>query len=64
MGKTKKVNLFAELREGLEEMVAIEKAQKKPVRVHCFSTSATMKAGRAEATVSRRRAQGKRKDSG
>jgi len=33
MGK-KRVNLYAEVKEGLEEMVAIEKGQKKPVRVH------------------------------
>jgi len=33
MGK-KKVNLNAEVKEGLEEMVAIEKGQRKPMRVH------------------------------
>jgi len=31
MGKTKQIDLYAELKEGLEEMVAIEKGQKKPV---------------------------------
>jgi hypothetical protein len=34
MGKTKKINLYAEIKDGLEEMVAIEKGQKKPMRVH------------------------------
>ena len=34
MGKAKKVSLYAKLKEGLEEMVAIERGQRKPVRVH------------------------------
>jgi hypothetical protein len=34
MGRTKKVSPYAEIKEGLEEMVAIENGQKKPVRVH------------------------------
>jgi hypothetical protein len=32
--RKKKVDLYTEVKEGLEEMVAIEKGQKKPVRVH------------------------------
>jgi predicted transcriptional regulator len=34
MGRTKKASLYAEIKEGLEEMVAIENGQKKPVCVH------------------------------
>jgi putative transcriptional regulator len=54
MGKTKRVNLHAEIKEGLEEMVAIEKGQKEPVRVHRFFTSADIKALREKASVSQR----------
>lgn len=36
MGKTKQIDLYVELKEGLEEMVAIEKGQKNPTRpVRC-----------------------------
>jgi putative transcriptional regulator len=54
MGRTKKVNLYAEIKEGLEEMVAIEKGQKEPVRVHRFFTSAGIRALREKAGVSQR----------
>jgi putative transcriptional regulator len=54
MGKKKKVSLYAEVKEGLEEMVAIEKGQKKPTRVHRFFTSAEIKALREKAGVSQR----------
>jgi putative transcriptional regulator len=53
MGK-KKVNLYAEIKEGLEEMVAIEKGQKEPVRVHRFFTSKDIRALREKAGVSQR----------
>ena len=54
MSRTKKANLYAELKEGLEEMVAIEKGQKEPVRVHRFFTSEDIKALREKAGVSQR----------
>ncbi len=54
MGKRKKVSLYAEIKEGLEEMVAIENGQKKPGRVHRFFTSADIRALREKAGVSQR----------
>jgi putative transcriptional regulator len=54
MDQKKKVNLYAEVKEGLEEMVAIEKGQRKPARVHRFFTSADIKALREKAGVSQR----------
>jgi putative transcriptional regulator len=54
MGRTKKVNLYAEVKEGLEEMVAIEKGEREPVRVHRFFTSADTRALREKAGVSQR----------
>lgn len=54
MGKSKKVDLYAEIKEGLEEMVAIEKSRKKPVRIHRFFTSTDIKALREKAGVSQR----------
>lgn len=54
MDKSKKVNLYAEIKEGLDEMVAIEKDQKGPVRVHRFFTSADIRALREKAGVSQR----------
>jgi putative transcriptional regulator len=54
MGRAKKVNLCAELKEGLDEMVAIEKGEREPVRVHRFFTSADIRALREKAGVSRR----------
>jgi putative transcriptional regulator len=54
MGRTKKVNLYAEIKEGLEEMVAIEKGRKEAVRVHRFFTSADIKGLREKAGVSQR----------
>lgn len=52
MTKTKKIDLYAELKEGLEEMVAIEKGQKKPVRVHHVFSSQDIKTLRERAGVS------------
>ena len=52
MGKSKKVNRYAEIKEGLDEMVAIEKGEKEPVRVHRFFTSADIRALREKAGVS------------
>ena len=54
MGRTKKIDLYAELKEGLEEMVAIEKGRKEPARVHHFFSSADIKALREKAGVSQR----------
>jgi putative transcriptional regulator len=51
---TKKIDLYAELKEGLEEMVAIEKGQKEPARVHRVFTSDDIKALREKAGVSQR----------
>jgi hypothetical protein len=34
MGETEKVDLYDEVKEGLEGMVAIEKGEKEPGRVH------------------------------
>ncbi len=53
MGK-KKARLYAEIKEGLEETVAIEKGEKKAVRVHRFFTSADIRALREKAGVSQR----------
>jgi putative transcriptional regulator len=50
--RKKKVDLYAELKEGLEEMAAIEKGEKEPVRVHRFFTSADIKALRERAGAS------------
>ena len=44
MGGTKKVNLYAEVKDGLDEMVAIEKGEREPSRVHRFFTSKDIKA--------------------
>jgi putative transcriptional regulator len=54
MGRMKKVNLYAEIKAGLEEMVAIEKGEREPVRVHRFFTSADIRALREKAGVSQR----------
>ena len=54
MGRRKKANLYAELKEGLEEMVAIEKGEREPVRVHRFFTSKDIRALREKAGVSQR----------
>ena len=54
MARTKKVNLYAEIKEGLEEMIAIEKGEREPVRVHHFFTSADIRALREKAGVSQR----------
>jgi putative transcriptional regulator len=54
MSKTKKVNLYAEIKEGLDEMVAIEKGQKKPARVHRYFSSKDIRALREKAGVSQR----------
>ena len=51
MGR-KKVNLYAEIKEGLEEMIAIEKGEREPVRVHRFFTNADIRALREKAGVS------------
>jgi len=51
---TKEIDLYAELKEGLEEMVAIEKGAKKPARLHRFFTSDDIKALREKAGVSQR----------
>jgi putative transcriptional regulator len=54
MSKTKKVNLYAAVKEGLDEMVAIEKGEREPVRIHRFFTSEDIKALRKKAGVSQR----------
>jgi putative transcriptional regulator len=54
MRKTKKVDLYAEIKEGLEEMVAIEKGETEPARVHRFFTSRDIRALREKAGVSQR----------
>ncbi len=54
MGKVKKVDLYAQVKEGLEEMVAIEKGAREPVRVHRFFSSEDIKALREKAGVSQR----------
>ena len=51
---TKKISLYDELKEGLEEMVAIEKGQKQPTRVHHFYSKDEIKALRERAGVSQR----------
>jgi len=54
MGKAKKVDLYDQINDGLEEMVAIEKGEKEPVRVHRFFTSQDIRALREKAGVSQR----------
>jgi len=54
MDKAKKLDLYDEVKEGLEEMVAIEKGEKEPVRIHRFFTSEDIKALREKAGVSQR----------
>lgn len=54
MEKAKKIDLYEELKEGLEEMVAIEKGRKRPVRVHRYFSSGDIKALREKAGVSQR----------
>jgi putative transcriptional regulator len=49
-----KIHLYDELREGVEEMVAIEKGQRKSARVHRYFTSDDIKALREKAGVSQR----------
>jgi putative transcriptional regulator len=52
--KTKKHDLYRDIKEGLEEMVAIEKGLQKPVRVHYVFTKDDIKALREKAGVSQR----------
>ncbi len=54
MSRTRKVSSYARIKEGLEEMVAIEKGRKKPARVHRFFTSKEIRALRRKAGVSQR----------
>lgn len=54
MKKAKKINLYEELKEGLEEMVAIEKGRRQPLRVHRVFSSGDIKALRERAGVSQR----------
>ena len=54
MSRTKRINLYAEVKEGLKEMVAIEQGEKEPLRVHRVFTSADIKALREKAGVSQR----------
>ncbi len=54
MSRTKKVDLYARIKEGLDEMAAIEKGEKEPVRVHRFFTTEDIKALRENAGVSQR----------
>jgi len=54
MSRTKKTNLYAEVKEGLEEMVAIEKGERRPTRVRRFFTSADIRALREKTGVSQR----------
>jgi putative transcriptional regulator len=51
---TQKIDLYEELKEGLEEMVAVEKGRKEPVRVHRVFTSDDIKALRKKAGVCQR----------
>jgi putative transcriptional regulator len=51
---TGKIDLHNALKEGLEEMVAIEKGRKKPARAHRFFSSRDIKALRERAGVSQR----------
>jgi len=51
---TRKIDLHSELKEGLEEMVAIEKGRKTPARVHRFFSSDDIKALREKAGISKR----------
>ncbi len=52
--KSKKIDLYSEVKEGLEEMVAIEKGLRKPTRAHRFFSSNDIKALREKAGVSQR----------
>jgi putative transcriptional regulator len=54
MSKTRKVSLYAAVKEGLDEMVAIEKGVREPLRVHRFFTSKDIRALRKKAGVSQR----------
>ncbi len=51
---SKKTSLYDEAKEGLEEMVAIEKGERAPGRVHYFYTKDDIKALREKAGVSQR----------
>jgi hypothetical protein len=42
MSRTKKTNLYVEIKEGLEEMVAVEKGECQPARVRRFFTIAEL----------------------
>ena len=53
MGK-KRANLYAEVKERLGEMAAIEKGEKEAVRVHRFFTSADIRALCEKAGASQR----------
>jgi putative transcriptional regulator len=52
--RTTKIDLYGELKEGLEEMVAIEKGERAPARVHRFFSKDDIKALRERAGVSQR----------
>jgi putative transcriptional regulator len=54
VGNTKKIDPFAQIKEGLEEMVAVEKGEREPTRVHRFFSSEDIKALRERAGVSQR----------
>ena len=54
MRKTKKIDLYAEIKEGLEEMVAVEKGEREPMCVHRFFSREDIKALREKAGVSQR----------
>ena len=54
MSRTKEIDLYAQIKEGLNEMVAIEKGEREPARVHRFFTSEEIKALRERAGVSQR----------
>lgn len=54
MGKAKKVDPYDQIKERLEEMVAVEKGEKEPVRIHRFFSSQDIKALREKAGVSQR----------
>jgi putative transcriptional regulator len=52
--KTKKINLVDELREGLEEMVAVEAGHALPHKAHRFYSNEDIKALRERTMVSQR----------
>jgi putative transcriptional regulator len=54
MGRAKRADLHDQIKEGLEEMVAVEKGEKEPMRVHRFFSSQDIKALREKAGVSQR----------